>query len=103
MTKIIDLLDPKNKVDFVQLEREPRRRRRLSTPIPQPPPVRERFKRRALTMADPPLYCYCRMPDDGSLMVRCTKRACPLKWYHVRCIEKNADLRGKWYCRLCRA
>lgn len=106
MKKVIEIMDPKNKVAFVQLQHEPRHvthRRRFSTPILQPPtvPVRQRLERRAMTLGAPVLYCYCNMPDDGSMMVRCTKRACPVKWYHVKCIEKNVNLRGKWYCRSC--
>lgn len=78
--------------------------RRHSTPRlqPQPAQVPQRCQRRAMTLGAPLLYCYCHQPDDGSLMVRCTKRACPVKWYHVKCIEKNVDLRGKWYCLTCR-
>lgn len=108
MKKIIDIMDPKNKVTFVQLQREPRRvthRRRHSTPLLHSPtdPVRQRLQHRAMTLGAPVLYCYCNMPDDGSLMVRCTKRACTVKWFHVKCIEKNVDLRGKWFCRSCRS
>ena len=47
------------------------------------------------------VYCTCRGPDDGSLMVQCDQ--CD-EWYHGRCVEitpdEAADL-GKYYCSAC--
>lgn len=46
---------------------------------------------------DCPIYCYCRLPDDGHKMIACDR--CD-EWYHLRCIEidKENDL---WYCKKC--
>lgn len=108
MVKIVETIDPKTKIVFAQMQREPRHkvcRRRHTTPITFRPLslIPQRCQHRANTLGAPILYCYCHMPDDGSLMIRYTKRACAVKWYHVRCIEKNVDLRGKWYCQTCRS
>ena len=41
------------------------------------------------------IYCYCRMPDNGSRMVECS--GCR-KWYHMNCIDSNASvMKLKWY------
>ncbi|EON62290.1 hypothetical protein W97_01511 [Coniosporium apollinis CBS 100218] len=35
----------------------------------------------------PPLWCYCQLPDDGSVMVECgAKVKCPVQWFHLRCL-----------------
>ena len=46
------------------------------------------------------VYCYCRLPDDGSRMVKCDKCG---KWYHLKCIGSNMTyvIRRKWYCKYC--
>ena len=44
-----------------------------------------------------PIFCTCRLPDDGATMVECS--ACS-EWYHVACIppfEIDAD----WFCIKC--
>ena len=32
-----------------------------------------------------PTYCYCNGPDKGK-MIACDNPACPLEWFHVRCL-----------------
>ena len=47
------------------------------------------------------LYCFCRKPDDGSLMICCDK--CN-EWYHGVCvgITQTEGLENrKWFCPLC--
>lgn len=44
-----------------------------------------------------PVYCTCRLPDDGSKMVECC--SC-LEWYHVDCVPRfNED--AQWFCIKC--
>ena len=43
------------------------------------------------------LHCICRMPDDGSNMVACSK--CK-KWYHEECLQGDCR-RNDWLCREC--
>lgn len=62
-----------------------------------------RRQHRIQTLAGSVLWCYCQAPDDGSLMVRCDKRLCATKWFHVRCLGETIDLNGRWECRKCRA
>lgn len=109
MVEILRIIQPKNKIVLIQLDREPRRRRRrlysatgaqlLAEPIPQ------RRQRRVKSLAAF-LWCYCRTQDDGTKMVRCDKLKCPIKWIHVRCLpdnEKDLDFESiKWFCRNCR-
>ena len=45
--------------------------------------VGEKKKRKALYRWTHELHCICRMPDDGSNMVACSK--CK-KWYHEECL-----------------
>ena len=46
--------------------------------------VGEKKKRKALYRWTHELHCICRMPDDGSNMVACSK--CK-KWYHEECLR----------------
>ncbi|KAJ9638298.1 hypothetical protein H2199_006985 [Coniosporium tulheliwenetii] len=40
----------------------------------------------------PPLWCYCQLPDDGSMMVECgAKQKCPVQWFHLRCLGLTDD------------
>ena len=44
-----------------------------------------------------PIFCTCRLPDNGTTMVQCS--ACS-EWYHVACVppfEIDAD----WFCHAC--
>ncbi|VEU22628.1 DEKNAAC103424 [Brettanomyces naardenensis] len=47
------------------------------------------------------LYCVCRRPDDGELMVACD--GCD-EWYHFKCMhldKKHKDLVSNYYCEFC--
>ena len=63
--------------------------------IPPPPPKKELRKRRK-----PEVWCYCRSKDDGRLMVECSGRDCPIKWFHGDCVKLDST-RGDWYCADC--
>ena len=50
-------------------------------------------------------YCYCRKPDDLSLMVECSNKNCKIGRFHAKCISKNLsnDMnRVDWYCLNCK-
>ena len=47
-----------------------------------------------------PTYCYCNGPDKGK-MIACDNPACPLEWFHVRCLGIRYIPKGKWYCPEC--
>ena len=53
-----------------------------------------------ITEVESYIYCHCRCPDDGSLMVQCEE--CQ-KWFHAECenvkSEKSAKIWKK--CHLC--
>ena len=47
------------------------------------------------------VYCLCRKPDDGTLMIQCDK--CD-HWYHGACVgvtETDGIEQVKWFCPLC--
>jgi len=48
-------------------------------------------------------HCTCRGLDDGSLMIGCDNNACPIGWYHGRCIgiSKPVPKNKEWYCAMC--
>ena len=54
-------------------------------------------------VGDVALWCTCRQPDDGSLMVLCENEDCPIQWYHGRCVNFDRELgeEEKWYCPQC--
>ncbi|KAL1792733.1 hypothetical protein ACET3X_009240 [Alternaria dauci] len=60
-------------------------------------------KTQVQALHDPNLYCTCRLPDDGSLMICCDNENCPISWYHGRCINihKTIPEDEEWYCDLC--
>ena len=46
-----------------------------------------------------PIFCICRLPDDGKLMVQCSKCT---QWYHQRCIQiPHRYLKKNFYCKYC--
>jgi len=47
-----------------------------------------------------PTYCYCNGPDKGK-MIACDNPACPIEWFHVRCLGIHYIPKGKWYCPEC--
>ena len=46
------------------------------------------------------VYCYCRLPDDGSPMVQCDGKGCK-EWFHQSCITTKVVTGQKWYCLKC--
>ena len=47
-----------------------------------------------------PTYCYCNGPDKGK-MIACDNPACPMEWFHVRCLGIRYIPKGNWYCPEC--
>ena len=44
------------------------------------------------------VYCICRLPDDGSLMVCCD--TCK-EWFHQSCCPNKVIRKHKWHCTKC--
>ena len=49
-----------------------------------------------------PVYCVCRLPNDGSSMIQC----CECKeWYHLACVKVNKEYlinpKLDWHCTQC--
>ena len=44
-----------------------------------------------------PVYCHCRMPDDGNEMVQCIACKC---WFHGKCETGNFN-NSQWRCKPC--
>lgn len=52
------------------------------------------------------IFCVCRLPDDGEVMVHCEKCG---DWYHEDCIQdcidkqswRKPDKKIDWYCGFC--
>ena len=59
-----------------------------------------RCRRTASTYVSVKVYCNCRSPDSGELMVACDK--CK-NWYHVQCIDACLEdfKEKKWHCLNC--
>ena len=74
----------------------------LEKKMPRPFPIVKQQKRRRAVLHTTvvPVFCDCRLPDNGSRMVQCT--GC-LKWYHVKCAVRHEDeLKSKdWFCMQC--
>ena len=47
------------------------------------------------------LYCYCRKPEDGCMMIGCDNPNCKIEWYHIKCLKLKHIPKGKWYCPDC--
>lgn len=49
------------------------------------------------------LYCYCREPDNGREMVRCSKQWCPVGWFHLQCtgLDRLPFLNEEFHCCYC--
>lgn len=49
------------------------------------------------------LFCYCREPDDGREMVRCSKQWCPVGWFHLNCtgLDRLPFLNEEFHCCYC--
>ena len=49
-----------------------------------------------------PVFCLCRLPDDGTMMIQCT--GCE-EWFHKKCVKlqkKSVHINQSWYCRHCK-
>ena len=57
-----------------------------------------------VTESDNVLTCYCREPDDGSEMVRCTASSCMFGWIHIRCssLDSMPMATEKFLCEYCK-
>ncbi|KAH6870338.1 hypothetical protein BKA58DRAFT_469369 [Alternaria rosae] len=66
-------------------------------------PAKSKAKGSATTPVDSTPHCTCRGLDDGSLMIGCDNDACPIGWYHGRCIgiSKAIPKSQQWYCAMC--
>jgi hypothetical protein len=38
------------------------------------------------------IWCTCRLPDDGSLMISCDNDDCLIQWYHGHCVNMDQAL-----------
>ena len=47
-----------------------------------------------------PLFCNCKMPDNGSPMIACD--SCN-EWFHVECVQAVIKRQNKWFCENCTA
>eukprot|EP00105_Crassostrea_gigas_P043801 XP_019927949.1 PREDICTED: uncharacterized protein LOC105340967 [Crassostrea gigas] len=50
-------------------------------------------------------YKYCCGVDLGKHepMIGCDNTACPLEWFHMKCVGLKTAPRGKWYCNQCKS
>ena len=78
---------------------QPRIRRHLMVCLSDgalnPFPERSRKRKRMVKMAKKeklPVYCICRLPDSGDLMIQCAK--CKT-WYHETCIQVSKSFLSK--------
>ena len=70
-----------------------------------PFPERSLKRARALkkSQEEVPVYCICRLPDDGKVMVQCGKCS---EWYHTSCVQiprkfLRKDCKEDYYCKCC--
>jgi hypothetical protein len=79
--------------------------KRLTTPTPMGMTEVERDEEEEKAEAEAEavvnVWCTCREPDDGSLMVCCENEECAIKWYHGRCIGLKKEPKGAWWCAEC--
>lgn len=49
------------------------------------------------------LFCYCREPDNGREMVRCSRDWCPVGWFHLDCtgLDRLPFLNEEFHCCYC--
>ena len=50
--------------------------------------------------ADDGSWCYCKESKGGE-MVGCECKSCPIKWFHLSCLEMTAVPVGRWLCPSC--
>lgn len=44
---------------------------------------------------DAEVYCICRKPSHGHLMVECSNDACEIQWFHAKCVTEEAQQMSK--------
>lgn len=101
MTKSIGLLG--------LVERRPEkicRRRNTIAPVARRlAPQRRRHRLQTIDVSvqtdEPDLWCICRKPDDGQLMVACDHAKCAITWFHSHCVGLTSAPKGNWYCANC--
>ena len=49
---------------------------------------------------DDGIWCFCKQSKGGD-MVACDNHNCPIKWFHISCLEMTAVPSGKWLCPTC--
>ncbi|KAH3945478.1 hypothetical protein HBI56_074750 [Parastagonospora nodorum] len=86
----------------------PRRGTRMCTPnfvldLEQaaPPPQLPGTPAPQVQPATAELWCICRAPNDGRLLVACDNDACETEWYHPACLGLTQAPEGKWLCPMC--
>ncbi|KAI4695221.1 uncharacterized protein J4E84_001846 [Alternaria hordeiaustralica] len=99
------------KEEQLKIEPKPKPQPKPKAPAqPKPPakpktPAKSKGKGKAPVQepVDRTLHCTCRGHDDGSLMIGCDNDACPIGWYHGRCIgiSKPIPKNKEWYCAMC--
>ncbi|KAI4645141.1 hypothetical protein J4E93_005941 [Alternaria ventricosa] len=84
---------------------KPRAPAQLKPPAKPKTPAKSKGKGKvpAQEPVDTTPHCTCRGLDDGSLMIGCDNDACPIGWYHGRCIgiSKAIPKNKEWYCAMC--
>lgn len=48
------------------------------------------------------LWCDCRGPYTGAMMIQCDNDNCPIQWYHAACLNEMVDVSKDWLCEKCR-
>lgn len=73
------------------------------TPFPQMYISTRRHQHKKACVELIPVFCICRLPDDGSTMIQCTQ--CH-EWYHQACVNVAAKFFDNghlsWYCFKCK-
>ncbi|KAI4702314.1 hypothetical protein J4E81_002677 [Alternaria sp. BMP 2799] len=99
------------KEEQLKIEPKPKPQPKPKAPArPKPPakpktPAKSKGKGKipAQEPVDTTSHCTCGGLDDGSLMIGCDNDACPIGWYHGRCIgiSKPIPKNKEWYCAMC--
>ncbi|KAI4911033.1 hypothetical protein J4E90_007290 [Alternaria incomplexa] len=99
------------KEELLKIEPKPKPQPKPRAPAQPKPPAKPKTpakaKGKAKTSAQTPVdltpHCTCGGLDDGSLMIGCDNDACPIGWYHGRCIgiSKPIPKNKEWYCAMC--
>ena len=45
-------------------------------------------------------WCYCQIAQGGSV-VECENPSCPIKWFHISCLQMKSNPKKKWFCPSC--